>query len=126
MATVGNKKRPPAKVSVPRSNVYPPSVPVGMVPVRKATGEDLMGWIAACVLIALLLPMGAMLYLDILEAKHEVKSQVEKVEKLRREIERNKRDKEPNTISDNPVFDRVRRFDEIPMSKSVKLGKTRM
>jgi hypothetical protein len=33
-----------------------------------------------------------MLYLDILEAKHEVKAQVEKVEKLRREIEKEKRD----------------------------------
>ena len=55
-----------------------------------------MGWIAACVLIALLLPLGAMLYLDILEAKHEVKEQVEKVEKLRRQIveqERRKNDK---------------------------------
>jgi hypothetical protein len=52
-----------------------------------------MGWIAACVLVALLLPLGAMLYLDILEAKHEVKQQMEKVEKLRREIERERRDK---------------------------------
>ena len=77
-----------------------------------------MGWIAACVLVALLLPMGAMLYLDILEAKHEVKAQVEKVEKLRREIERERRDKnrkEPDSFADNPVFDRVRR----PLSLSV-------
>lgn len=50
-----------------------------------------MGWVACCVLIALLLPMGAMLYLDILEAKHEVKQQLEKVEKLRRQIEQEKR-----------------------------------
>jgi cell division protein FtsB len=56
--------------------------------------EDIMGWIACCVLIALLLPLGAMLYLDILEAKHEVKQQVEKVEKLRRQIEQKERDKE--------------------------------
>ena len=52
-----------------------------------------MGWIAACVLVALLLPLMAMLYLDILETKHEVKQQIEKVEKLRREIERERRDK---------------------------------
>jgi hypothetical protein len=32
-----------------------------------------------------------MLYLDILEAKHEVKEQLEKVEKLRRQIEQEKR-----------------------------------
>lgn len=67
-----------------------------------------MGWIAACVLVALLLPLGAMLYLDILEAKHEVRQQLEKVEKLRREIERERREKKPsNTVSNNPVFDRV-------------------
>ena len=50
-----------------------------------------MGWVACCVLIAFLLPMGAMLYLDILEAKHQVKEQLEKVEKLRRQIEQEKR-----------------------------------
>jgi len=51
-----------------------------------------MGWVAACFLIALLLPVMGMLYLDILEAKHEVKTQIEKVEKLRRELERKERD----------------------------------
>jgi hypothetical protein len=50
-----------------------------------------MGYIFCCVLIAFLLPLGAMLYLDILEAKHEVKQQMEKVEKLRRQIEQEKR-----------------------------------
>ena len=97
-----------------------------MVPVRKATGEDLMGWIAACVLVALLLPMMGLLYLDVLDAKHEVKAQVEKVERLRREVERSKRDKEPSNISDNPVFDRVRRPHEVSMSKPRELGKARM
>mgnify|MGYP000473393322 CR=1 FL=1 len=53
-----------------------------------------MGWIAACVLIALLLPIMGMLYLDILETKHEAKVQVEKVEKLRREVEKQQREKE--------------------------------
>jgi cell division protein FtsL len=51
-------------------------------------GEEIVGWIAACVLVALLLPLGAMLYLDILEAKHEVKQEVQK---LRRQIEQEKR-----------------------------------
>jgi type II secretory pathway component PulJ len=54
----------------------------------------MIAWIACCVLIALLLPLGAMLYLDILEAKNEVKQQVEKVERLRRQIEQKERDKE--------------------------------
>jgi uncharacterized protein (DUF58 family) len=52
-----------------------------------------VGWVAACILIAFLLPLGAMLYLDILDAKHEVKQQLEKVEKLRRQIENQQREK---------------------------------
>lgn len=64
---------------------------MAVVPVRKSVGEEIVGWIAACVLVALLLPVMAMLYLDVLEAKHEVKQQVEKVEKLRREVEQEKR-----------------------------------
>jgi hypothetical protein len=52
----------------------------------------MIGWIACCVLIALLLPLGAMLYLDILETKNEVKQEIVKVERLRREIERKKKD----------------------------------
>jgi len=92
-------------------------------PVRKQTGEDVMGWIAACVLVAFLLPVGAMLYLDILQTKHEVKIQVEKLERLRREVERSKRDKEPssNDVSDNPIFDRVRRPLSLSLPRSKKL-----
>jgi hypothetical protein len=33
-----------------------------------------------------------MLYLDVLETKHEAKIQIEKMEKLRRDIEKEKRD----------------------------------
>lgn len=62
-----------------------------MVPVRKPIGEDIVGWIAAVVLVALLLPMLGMLYIDILEAKHDTKVQLEKVEKLRRQIEAQQR-----------------------------------
>jgi len=53
-----------------------------------------MGWIAACVLIVALLPLLGMLYLDVLETKHEAKIQIEKMEKLRREIEQQKRKEE--------------------------------
>ena len=94
MATQGGRKKLPAKTSVPNSDFYIPPVPVAVVTVRKSLEEDIMGWIACCVLIALLLPLGAMLYLDILETKHEVNQQVEKVEKLRRQIEQKERDKE--------------------------------
>jgi len=51
-----------------------------------------VGWIAACVLVVLLLPILGMLYIDVLQAKHEAKQQIEKVEKLRRQIEQEKRD----------------------------------
>ena len=67
------------------------------------------GWIAAVVLVALMLPLLAFMLLDTLEQKQEVKQQLEKVEKLRREVERKNRDKIPDSITDNPVFDRVRR-----------------
>ena len=121
MATQGGKKKLPSKVSVPVSNYAIPPLPVAVVPVRKSLGEDIVGWIAACVLVGLLLPLGAMLYLDILEAKHEVKAQVEKVERLRRELERERRDKKPDTFSNNPVFDRVRRPFSLSMPKPDKL-----
>lgn len=124
MATQGGKKRLPSKVSVPRSNFSVPPVPLDVVPVRRKTGEDVMGWIAACVLVALLLPIMGMLYLDILETKHEAKAQVEKVEKLRRELERKERDKKPDSFGDNPVFDRVRRPLSLPLPKSKKLGES--
>jgi hypothetical protein len=91
MATTGGRKKLPAKTSVPGGDYYIPPLPVVVVPPRQSLGEELMGWIAACVLVALLLPLGAMLYLDILEAKHEVKQEVEKVQKMRREIEQEKR-----------------------------------
>ena len=58
---------------------------------RQSLGEDMMGWVAAVLLVGLLLPLLGMLYVDILEAKHEVKAQMEKVEKLRREIEQQNR-----------------------------------
>ena len=64
-----------------------------MAPAAESVGEDVVGWIAALVLVALMLPLLGMLYVDILQAKHEVKAQVEKVEKLRRELEQKEREK---------------------------------
>jgi len=67
---------------------------VAVASVRKSIGEEIMGWVAACVLIAFLLPLMGFLYLDILEAKHETKAQMEKVEKLRQKIEQKEREQE--------------------------------
>ena len=41
-----------------------------------------MGWVAACLLVALMLPLLGMLYLDVLETKHETKRQQEVMERL--------------------------------------------
>jgi hypothetical protein len=67
---------------------------VAVVTVRKSLGEEMIGWIAACVLVALLLPLLGMLYLDVLETKNEAKAQIEKVEKLRRQLEQQERKKD--------------------------------
>ncbi len=75
----------------------------------------ILGWVMAVILVALMLPLLAFMYLDVLETKAEAKAQMEKVEKLRREIERKNRDKSPDVFDDNPIFDRVRR----PLSLSV-------
>ena len=95
MATAGGKKKLPAKVSLPSSDFYSPPLPLDVAPVRQSVGEEIVGWIAASVLVALLLlPLLGMLYLDILETKNEAKVQMEKVEKLRREIAQQQREKQ--------------------------------
>ena len=71
-----------------------------------------MGWIAACVLVALLLPIMGMLYLDNLTTTARTEKALEKLEKLEQRLERKERDKnrkDPDAFGDNPVFDRVRR-----------------
>ena len=65
-----------------------------MVSGDKSIGEEIMGWVACCLLIALLLPIMGFLYLDILETKNEAKAQVEKVEKLRQKVEQKEREKD--------------------------------
>jgi hypothetical protein len=53
-----------------------------------------MGWIAACLLVVVLLPFLGMLYMDVLQTKKEAQTQIEKMEKLRREVEQQKRKEE--------------------------------
>ena len=90
MATAGGGKKPTVKTGGSSSDFYIPAVPVVVAPPRQSLGEDMMGWVAAVVLVGLLLPLLGMLYMDILETKHEVKAQVEKVEKLRQKLEKEK------------------------------------
>ena len=99
-------------------------IPVDMDAVVESSEDTAMsalGWIFAVILVALMLPLLAFLYLDVLTQKAEVKQQTEKVEKLRREIERTKRDKTPDSITDNPVFDRLRKQISIRMPRPDKL-----
>ncbi len=94
MATPSRGKKPASKAGSSGSDFYIPPLPVDVVVVRESLGEEMTGWIAACVLIALLLPLMAILYLDVLEVKNESKQQIEKVEALRKKIEQKERDKD--------------------------------
>jgi hypothetical protein len=58
-----------------------------------------MGWIAACVLVGMLLPIMGMLYMDVLQTKKEAQAQIEKVEKLRRQVEKEKRDDSNSSVT---------------------------
>ena len=60
----------------------------------KQDWELVVGWIAACLLVVVLLPLLGMLHMDVLQTKHEAKVQIEKMEKLRREVEQQKRREE--------------------------------
>lgn len=62
----------------------------------KQDWEIVMGWVAACVLVVLLLPLLGMLYVDVMQTKKEAQVQIEKMEKVRREVEKEKRD-DPNS-----------------------------
>ena len=94
MATQARGKKPASKAGGGGGDFYIPPLPVVVAPVRKSVGEEVMGWIAACVLVALFLPLMGMLYLDVLEVKNESKQQIEKMEKLRRKLEQKERDKD--------------------------------
>ena len=94
MATQRGGKKSTSQARSSGGDFYIPPLPVAVAVVRKSLGEEMIAWIACCVLIALLLPLGAMLYLDILETKNEVKQEIVKVERLRREIEQKERKKD--------------------------------
>jgi hypothetical protein len=49
-----------------------------------------MGWLFCCLLIVFLLPLTAILYVDVLVVKHEVTEQIQKLEKLKKQIEQEK------------------------------------
>ena len=56
-----------------------------------------MGYIAALILVVMLLPLLGMLYMDVLQTKKEAQTQIEKMEKLRREVQNEKQQREQST-----------------------------
>ena len=92
MATQGGRASSKGKANVPSSDFpIPPIYVVAPRPIQQ-DWELVMGWIAACVLVVLLLPLIGMLYMDVLQTKKEAQTQIEKMEKLRKQVEKEKRD----------------------------------
>ena len=92
MATQGKGAASKGKASVSAGDyLIPPIYVVAPRPLVQ-DWEIVVGWIAACVLVVLLLPLLGMLYMDVLQTKKEAQAQIEKMEKVRREVEKEKRD----------------------------------
>ena len=94
MATKGKGATPSRKTSIPVGNFPIPNIPMDANRSGKQDWESVVGWIAACILVILLLPILGMLYMDVLQTRNEAQEQVQKVEKLRRQIEQKEREKE--------------------------------
>ena len=93
MATKGKRAPPSRKASVSSSDYPLPPLYMASDRSLKQDWENVVGWIAACLLVIVLLPILGMLYIDVLQAKHEAKQQQEKVQKLIKQLEREKSDK---------------------------------
>ena len=94
MATKGKGATPSRKTSIPVGNFPVPPISMDDDRSGKQDWESVVGWIAACVLVILLLPILGMLYMDVLQTRNEAQEQIQKVEKLRRQIEQKEREKE--------------------------------
>ena len=96
MATQGRGAAPKRKAGVSAGDY--PIPPIYVVAPRPLVQdwEIVVGWIAACVLVVLLLPLIGMLYMDVLQTKKEAQTQIEKMEKVRRELEKERRDASPD------------------------------
>ena len=92
MATKGKGASSSRKTSIPVGSFPVPPISMDDDRSGKQDWENVVGWIAACVLVILLLPVLGMLYMDVLQAKHEAKQQQEKVQKLIKQVEREKQE----------------------------------
>ena len=86
MATKANDKRTARKGSVSNSDYSGYSVPVSNgvsdSSRQKSSMGFLIGLIAMCLVFVVILPIMGMLYIDILEAKHETLHQQKQIQKL--------------------------------------------
>ena len=96
MATQRRGEAPKRTAGIPIGDYPRPPVYVDASRPLEQDWWAVMGWIAACVLVGMLLPLLGMVYIDVLQTKHEAKQQIEKLEKLRREFEKEKRDASPD------------------------------
>jgi hypothetical protein len=94
MATQGGRKASKGKAGVSAGDY--PIPPIYVVAPRPLVQdwEIVVGWIAACILVVLLLPLLGMLYMDVLQTKKEAQTQIEKMEKVRRQVEQQKHKEE--------------------------------
>ena len=98
MATQGGRKASKGKAGVSAGDY--PIPPVYVVAPRPLVQdwEIVVGWIAACVLVVLLLPLIGMLYMDVLQTKKEAQAQIEKMEKVRRQVEKERKDDSNSSV----------------------------
>ena len=126
MATSTKGSGQKAKGRSQRPNPDPYRIPVGPAVLGESNEESVMGvlgWIVAMVLVAFMLPLLAMLYLDNLKLNKQAEESFKKLERIERRIERKQREKDvPDNFSDNPIFDRLRRPFPLRMSEPKKLG----
>ena len=92
MATQGKGAAFKRKAGVPTSDFAVPPVFVGASKPLKQDWELVMGYIAALILAVLMIPLLGMLYMDVLQTKKEAQAQIQKMEKLRQKIEKERRD----------------------------------
>ena len=97
MATKGKGASSSRKAGVSNSDYAFPPVYVAPPRPLQQDWEIVVGWIAALVLVVLMLPLLGMLYMDVLQTKKEAQAQIEKMEKVRRELEKEKRDARPDS-----------------------------
>lgn len=65
--------------------------------VERDLGFKYLGWLAACVLVAILLPITGLLYSKLYETKIEVEQAINELDRMKKEIDkqRNEYDKKP-------------------------------